>query len=118
LRGWRQTVPNEANPRHILRLDPLIRSGLQARPCRRRVSLNELTKFVLVEYVKQSAEVKEGTPVRAPAPSNRTGKGLSSKLTGTKWLALAGELAISQRHNSDSISARRQHQIVTMSGLG
>jgi hypothetical protein len=26
------------------------------------VSLNELAKFVLVEYVKQSAEAKEGTP--------------------------------------------------------
>ena len=28
----------------------------------RGVSLNELAKFVLVEYVKQSAEAKEGTP--------------------------------------------------------
>ena len=30
LEGWCQTVPSEGNPRLILRLGPLIRSGLQA----------------------------------------------------------------------------------------
>ncbi len=55
-------MPNEGNPRLILRLDPLIRTGLEARAMSRGVSLNELAKFVLVEYVKQSAEAKEGTP--------------------------------------------------------
>ncbi len=55
-------MPSEGNPRLVLRLDPLIRSGLQARAMSRGVSLNELAKFVLVEYVKQSAEAKEGTP--------------------------------------------------------
>lgn len=62
LDGWCQTVPSEGNPRLILRLDPLIRSGLQAQAMSKGVSLNELAKFVLVEYVKQSAEAKEGTP--------------------------------------------------------
>jgi len=55
-------VPNQGNPRLILRLDPLIRSGLEARAMSRGVTLNELAKFVLVEYVKQSAEAREGTP--------------------------------------------------------
>ncbi len=55
-------MPSEGNPRLTLRLDPLIRSGLQARAMSRGVSLTELAKFVLVEYVKQSAEAREGTP--------------------------------------------------------
>ena len=55
-------MPSEGNPRLVLRLDPLIRSGLQAKAMSVGVSLNELAKFVLVEYVKQSAEAKEGTP--------------------------------------------------------
>ncbi len=55
-------MPNQGNARLSLRLDPLIRTGLQARAMSRGVSLNELAKFVLVEYVKQSAEAKEGTP--------------------------------------------------------
>ena len=55
-------MPSEGNPRVVLRLDPLIRSGLQAKAMSVGVSLNELAKFVLVEYVKQSAEAKEGTP--------------------------------------------------------
>ena len=54
-------MPNEGNPRLILRLDPFMRSGLQVRAMSKGVSLNELAKFVLVEYVKQSAEAKEGT---------------------------------------------------------
>jgi hypothetical protein len=41
-KGWCQTVPNEGNPRLNLRLDPLIRSGLQARVPR-----------LLVDYVNQ-----------------------------------------------------------------
>jgi hypothetical protein len=61
-RGWCQTVPTEGNPRLILRLDPLIRSGLEAQAMSNGVSLNELAKFVLVEYVKQSVEAREGTP--------------------------------------------------------
>ena len=55
-------MPSEGNPRLVLRLDPLILSGLQAKAMSVGVSLNELAKFVLVEYVKQSAEAKEGTP--------------------------------------------------------
>ena len=55
-------MTSEGNPRLTLRLDPLIRSGLEARAMSRGVSLSELTKFVLVEYVKQSAEAREGTP--------------------------------------------------------
>ena len=55
-------MPNEGNARLTLRLDPLIRSGLEARAMSRGVSLSELAKFVLVEYVKQSVEAKEGTP--------------------------------------------------------
>ena len=55
-------MPSDGNPRLVLRLDPLIRSGLQAKAMSVGVSLNELAKFVLVEYVKQSAEAKEGTP--------------------------------------------------------
>jgi len=55
-------VPSEGNPRLVLRLDPLIRSGLEARAMSRGVSLSELARYVLVEYVKQSAEAKEGTP--------------------------------------------------------
>jgi len=58
-------VPNEGNQRLTLRLDPLIRAGLQARAMSRGVSLSELAKFVLVEYVKQSAEAKGGTRVGA-----------------------------------------------------
>jgi hypothetical protein len=46
-------VPNEGNPRLILRLDPPIRSVLQARAMSRGVFLTELAKFVLVEYVKR-----------------------------------------------------------------
>jgi len=57
-------VPNEGNPRLILRLYPLIRSGLQARAMSEGVSLNELAKFVLVEYAKQSVHAKEGTLAR------------------------------------------------------
>ena len=55
-------MPSEGNPRLVLRLDPLIRSGLEARAMSRGVSLSELARYVLVEYVKQSAEAKEGTP--------------------------------------------------------
>ena len=64
IRGWCQTVPSEGNPRLILRLDSLIRSGLQARAMSEGVSLNELAKFVLVEYAKQSVQAKEGILVR------------------------------------------------------
>lgn len=60
--GWCQTVPSEGNRRLVLRLDPLIRTGLEARAMSRGVSLNDLAKFVLVEYVKQAAEAREGTP--------------------------------------------------------
>jgi hypothetical protein len=55
-------VTSEGNPRLTLRLDPLIRAGLEARALSRGVTLTELAKFVLVEYVKQSAEEREGTP--------------------------------------------------------
>ncbi len=55
-------MPSEGNRRLVLRLDPLIRSGLLARAMSKRVSITELARFVLVEYVKQSAEAKEGTP--------------------------------------------------------
>ena len=55
-------MPSKGNPRLVLHLDPLILSGLQAKAMSVGVSLNELAKFVLVEYVKQSAEAKEGTP--------------------------------------------------------
>ena len=81
-------MPTEGKLRLILRLDPLIRSDLQARAMSRGFSLNELAKFVLIEYVKQSAETKEDTPAllrhlqpgpQAAAPSNRTGKRPSSK---------------------------------------
>jgi predicted HicB family RNase H-like nuclease len=49
-------VPNESTHRLILCLNPLIRSDLQTRAMSRGFSLNELAKFVLIEYVKQSAE--------------------------------------------------------------
>ena len=58
-------MPNKGNPRLILRLDPLIRTGLQARAISKGLSLNELAKFGLVEYVKQSAKAKGGTRVGA-----------------------------------------------------
>lgn len=56
-------MPSEGNRRLILRLDRLIRGGLEARAMSRGVSLNELAKFVPVEYVKQFSEAKEGSPV-------------------------------------------------------
>ena len=62
IEGWCQTVPSGGNARLILRLDPPIRSGLQAPAMSKGGSVSELAKFVLVEYVKQPAEAKEGTP--------------------------------------------------------
>jgi hypothetical protein len=72
-KAWCQTVPNEGNPRLILRLDPLIRTDLEARAMPRGVSLNELAKFVLVEYVKQSAEAKKGNMWPMPVEQNQFG---------------------------------------------
>jgi hypothetical protein len=54
-------VPGRGNPELHLRLDPLLYSGLHAQALSRGVSVNELARFVLVEYVKQSVEAREGT---------------------------------------------------------
>ncbi len=96
-------MPNEGNPRLILRLDPLIRSDLQARAMSRGVSLNELAKFVLVEYVKQSAQAKEGAPalfrhldtlVRTlQLQATEPAKGPVRNNTGVYWQDLAWILA-------------------------
>jgi hypothetical protein len=48
-KGWCQTVPNEGNPRLILRLDPLIRTGLEAQAISKGASLNDL--IILVDII-------------------------------------------------------------------
>lgn len=55
-------VPAEGNPRLYMRLDPLLYSSLRAQAMSRGVSVHELVRFLLVEYVKQAAEASEGTP--------------------------------------------------------
>lgn len=55
-------MTSEGNPQLQLRLEPLLRSGLQAIALTRNVTLNELAKAVLREYVKQAAEEAEGVP--------------------------------------------------------
>ena len=65
-RGWLHprrggaTLTSEGNPRLHLRLDPLLFAGLRARAIARNVTLNELVRLILSEYVKQAAEEKEG----------------------------------------------------------
>jgi len=54
-------VPTRGNPELHIRLDPLLYSGVQAQALSRGVNVNELVRFLLVEYVKQSVEAKEGT---------------------------------------------------------
>jgi hypothetical protein len=46
-----------------VRLDPLLSNGLRARALARNVTVNELAKFVLGEYVKQAAEDVGSIPV-------------------------------------------------------
>jgi hypothetical protein len=53
-------LTSEGNPRLHLRLDPLLFAGFRARAITRNVTLNELVRFILSEYVKQEAEEKEG----------------------------------------------------------
>lgn len=64
--GWLHPIrggailTSEGNPRLHLRLDPLLFAGLRARAIASNVTLNELVRFILTEYVKQAAEEKQG----------------------------------------------------------
>jgi hypothetical protein len=57
------TLTSQGNLRFQVRLEPLLRSGLQARATTRNVSMNELVVSVLEAYVKASAEEAGGTPI-------------------------------------------------------